>query len=63
MDFTRYAIIHGKAMSEVMMTNQIYNKLVEEACQHQLNQKKLLKWKQAKLKNIPKFKKISVYGL
>ena len=37
--------------------------LVEEAYQHQLNQKRLLKLKQAKLKYKPKFRKFSVSGL
>ena len=37
--------------------------LIEEACQHWLNQKRLLKLKQAKLKYKPKFREISVYGL
>ena len=37
--------------------------LIEEACQRRLNQKSLLKMKQAKLKYKPKFRKISVSGL
>ena len=37
--------------------------LIEEAHQRRLNQKSLLKLKQAKLKNKPKFRKISVSGL
>ena len=36
---------------------------IEEACQHLLNQKSLLKMKQAKLKYKAKFSKISVSGL
>ena len=37
--------------------------LIEEARQRRLNRKSLLKLKQAKLKNKPKFRKISVSGL
>ena len=37
--------------------------LVEEACKHWLNQKRLLKLKQTKLKYKPKFRKISISGL
>ena len=37
--------------------------LIEEAHQRQLNQKRLLKLKQAKLKYKPKFSKISISGL
>ena len=36
---------------------------IEEARQSQLNRKSLLKLKQAKLKNKPEFRKISVSGL
>ena len=37
--------------------------LVEEACQRRLNQKRLLKLKQTKLKYNPKFREISVSSL
>ena len=37
--------------------------LIEEACQRRLNQKRILKMKQAKLIYKPEFRKISVSGL